>query len=308
MIFSGQGLYNLHILQLLMKKYSLIKQTFYEASEFLKYDILKKIFNVNYPNQKYQLDFQYLLLISSVALFRLWLQESLYIYPDIIAGHSLGQYSALICNNSIKFIDGLKILKIRNQIIQSNIKNISFLTYAIIGLKLETIKKICLYVSKNQSKVFVSCINSDIQIVITGHDQAVLKARTLCKKYGAIYTIKLPIYISMHCNLMRKISKIFSYNLNDIKISLGKCSIIENVNASFLLSRRDIYSAIIKQFYRPVKWNKIIKKIKSNNIQYCIEINLKNSLRNICILSKNIKILSINSPNSLISTIDIIKK
>ena len=159
-IFSGQGLYNPNILFSLLKKYPIIKRTFQEASDFLKYDILKKILHDYYPNKKNQLEFQYFILISSVAMFRMWLQQSSNILPNVMAGHSIGQYSALICNNSIKFIDGLKILKTRDKIIKSKKKNKKYLTYVIIGLRLKIIKKICLYVSGYNKKVFVSMTNS----------------------------------------------------------------------------------------------------------------------------------------------------
>lgn len=307
-IFSGQGFYNPNILKKLIKKNSIIKETFHEASDLLQYDILKKIFNNNYQSKKNQLDLQYFIVISSVAIFRMWLKKSSYLFPNFMAGHSIGQYSALICNNSITFKDGLKIIKIRNKIIKSNIKKISFLTYVIIGLELIVIKKICLYISKNKTKIFVSCINSNTQTVVTGHSQAVLKANHIFKKYGATHIIKLPIYFSMHCMLMKKISKVFSHKLKKINIKKGNCSIIENVNASLLLSPRSIYSAIVKQFYRPVKWNKIIEKLIANKIKYCVEINLNNSLRNLNFqYRRKIKILSIQSRSQIISTINIIK-
>lgn len=303
-IFSGQGLYYPNILNKLIKKYKIFKKTFYEVSEFLKYDLLKEIFIKKKYNLQYQLNIQYLILTSSVAMFRMWLQQSSNMLPNIMAGHSIGQYSALICNNSIKFFDVLKIIKIRNNIIKEKTKNQNFLTYVILGLSLKIIKKICKYVSNKKEKAYISCINSEDQIVITGHYNVILKANIICKKYGAIHTIKLPIKISMHCILMKKISKIFSSSLKKIKISTGICPIIDNVDVSYINSPKDIYVALLKQFYRPVQWNKTIKKIIKNKINFCIEISLNNILKNLNTHKKKLTIFSINSVKNLFFTIN----
>ncbi|WP_075433893.1 ACP S-malonyltransferase [Buchnera aphidicola] len=150
-IFPGLGTYNIKVLEALFKKHNIIRQTFTEASDILHNNIYKDfIINASDPLY-YKKNIYLIIFISSIAIYRT-LNKEIDINPGIMGGHSLGQYSALVCNNNILFQEALKIIKIRNQIMLLAVKNIRILNLIILGLNYNIVKRICTSVSTTKKK------------------------------------------------------------------------------------------------------------------------------------------------------------
>ncbi|WP_154061187.1 hypothetical protein [Buchnera aphidicola] len=150
-IFPGYGLYNIEFLKSFLKKYHIVRKTFKKASDILNYNIYNNFFkkknNFIFHNKNIYL----LTFISSVAIYRV-LEKEINIKPNIISGHSIGQYSALVCNKNILFEEAINIIKIRNKIMLEAVKNTRVLTLVVIGLNYNLIKKTCLLLSTKKKK------------------------------------------------------------------------------------------------------------------------------------------------------------
>ncbi|VFP83710.1 ACP S-malonyltransferase [Buchnera aphidicola] len=305
LIFPGYGLHNIEFLKSFFNSHIIIKNTFNEASDILHDNIYHNFFEKKNNFIKLNKNIHLLTFISSVAIYRL-LSQKIFIQPTVVAGHSLGQYSALVCNNNISFREALKIIKIRNKIMLLAAKNIQVLTLVIIGINYTLVKKICLLIS-NKKKVFVSIINSNNQVVITGNYSAVYTVGLILKNQLHTKIIRLPMPITPHCILMKKYKKKFSYYLRKITILKGNCPIISNHNATILYSKKDIYHALIKQIYKKVQWAKSIKKIISMGIKFFIEIGPGQILTNLNKEYSDVSSYATNSYQKLSLVMDIIK-
>ncbi|VFP81135.1 Malonyl CoA-acyl carrier protein transacylase [Buchnera aphidicola (Cinara kochiana kochiana)] len=305
LIFPGYGLHNIEFLKSFIKNHITIKNTFNEASDILHdniyYNCFKKKNNSIYLNKNMYL----LTFISSIAIYRLLSQE-ISIKPTIIAGHSLGQYSALVCNGNILFQEALKFIKIRNKIMLLAVKNVKILTLVIIGLNYILVKKICSLIS-TKKKVFISIINSNEQVVITGNYSAVYSAGLIFKKQLHVKVIRLPMLITPHCLLMKNHKKKFSHYLNKITILKGNYPIISNHKATILYSKKDIYCSLVKQLYKTIQWEKSIIKIISMGVNLFIEIGPGQILTNLNKKYLNISSYSTNSDQKLSLVMDILK-
>lgn len=305
-IFSGQSLYNCKNMYFFFKNYSIIKKTFAEASNILKYNLWKKCMNTQSSQTSISKKYiSYFVLIASIAKYRLWIQQTNMV-PKIIAGHSLGQYSALVCNNNLKLKDALIILQKRNKIIDNNTKNVSILMIVIIGLHLNTISKICKKMSSKTNFAKISCINSNNQIVVAGFYNIIQKIKILCICYGAKLVVNLPIYSGLHTKFMLSKKKKFSF-VRKINIFTGKYPIINNVDSKILRKKKDILNALTTQLYKKIQWKNNIDTIIKNNIHTILEIGPGKILTNIHKQEYNIQFIPTDSIKNFLYAIKLIQ-
>ncbi|VFP78211.1 Malonyl CoA-acyl carrier protein transacylase [Buchnera aphidicola (Cinara cuneomaculata)] len=304
-IFPGYGFYNIKFLKSFFKKHTIIKNTFNEASDLLHKNIYNNFLKNNNNSIYINKNIYLLTFISSIAIYRL-LNQEISIKPTVLAGHSLGQYSALVCNDNMSFREALKIITIRNKIMLLAVKNIQVLTLVVIGLNYVLVKQIC-SLTFLIDQVFISIINSHKQVVITGNYSAVYTAGKIFKKQFRAKIIRLPTSITSHCILLKKYKKIFSNYLNKITISTGKYPIISNHNAAIMYTIQDIYLASIKQIYKKVQWEKSIKKIISMGIDVFIEIGPGQILTNLNKKYFNVASYATSSNQKLSLVMDILK-
>ena len=293
MIFPGQNYQNIYALLNLSKKDNIIKNTFLEASDYLNYNIWKLINKSNKLFLKKNIYIQPMILISSVAIYRLWKKLG-GINPTITAGHSLGEYSALVCSNAIKFSDALKLIKIREYLMQKTIKNIDVQMQAIIGLNKNIIVKICKKNSKKQI-VNIASINPCNQIIISGHKNAVQKTSQECKERGAKKTITFSITMATHCNIMKKIKRQLFKNIKKISIQKSEFPIINSISLSIQRSQHTIKKSLIKQLYKPVRWEETMHLIQKQS-HLILEVGTNNILTQ---LNKNFSYLKSIAINTL---------
>lgn len=301
MVFPGQGIQYKGMMSGFSIKNIIIKNTFEEASDILKYDLWKLIKFNQFNELNNTWNTQPAILTSSLAIFRLWLNEK-GDYPALIAGHSLGEYTALVCSEVINFCSAINLVKIRGKLMHeaSPSQDIGIMK-VIIGLDNKFVIRACKEATKENSIVMPSNFNAPKQITITGHKDAVERASLICKKMNAKLIIDLPINIPSHCPLMIPAAKKFKQEIEKIKFHTPKISFINNVDAKIEQNISSIKNALIRQLYNPVLWTNTIQLMFKNNINIIFEIGPNNVLTNLSKrINKKIQSYSINNQNILL--------
>ncbi|WP_041069343.1 ACP S-malonyltransferase [Candidatus Ishikawella capsulata] len=284
-VFPGQGSQSLGMLAELARIFSIVKTTFGEASKVIGYDLWHLVQNgpLEELNKTYKT--QPALLTSSIAIYRVWKQQC-YREPSILAGHSLGEYSALVCANVINFSDALKLVALRGYLMQQEVPEGIGKMQVIIGLDKESVSRICRENSKEKVVSPVS-FNSSKQIVIGGHREEVERVSMACLKAGAKRILTLPISVPSHCILMKPIANKLAKILEQVHFKLPTIPVVNNVDAIVETSGHAIRSALIRQLYNPIRWVETIEFITSQGIYTLFEIgpgkvltNLNKSLTN----------------------------
>lgn len=269
-IFPGQGSQKVGMLTELASHNSIIKETFSEASSVLGYDLwnLIQIGPVEKLNQTHYA--QPALLASSVAIWRLWKQKNGK-QPILFAGHSLGEYSALVCSGSLDFMSAIKLVRLRGIFMQEAVPLGEGSMSAIIGLNNSDVIDACQQ-AKQEQIVAPASFNSPDQIVIAGHTAAVERASILCKKAGAKYILPLPISIPSHCLLMKKAAEKLSKELDLVVLSHPQIPFINNVDVCLESNPKNIKQALIRQMYNPVRWYETIEYLANQGVDILLEM------------------------------------
>ncbi len=200
------------------------------------------------------------LLIASYLYYKKFL-DLFDITPNLLAGHSLGEYSALLASNSIKIDDAISLVHKRGKCMENSQKGTMF---AILNLDLNEINQICKAVELETGQVISPAnINSPNQIVIAGSDEAATIAANKCKEAGAKRCIQLKVSVASHCNLMSEAASIFKKELDEHTFNTPDISIIHNVDAKIEEDIAKIPNKLIEQLTLPVQWTKTMLHIKS---------------------------------------------
>ncbi|OCG56063.1 ACP S-malonyltransferase [Gilliamella sp. Fer4-1] len=270
MVFPGQGSQSVGMLKELADNYSIVKSTFDEASEVLGYDLWKLVQEgpVEELNKTWQT--QPALLAASVAIFRVW-QSVSGAQPAFMAGHSLGEYSALVCAGVIDFKDAIKLVELRGKLMQDAVPSGTGAMYAIIGLDNDSINKACEQAAQGQVVAPVN-FNSPGQVVIAGHKEAVERAAALCKEAGAKRALPLAVSVPSHCALMKPAADKLANTLNDIEFSTPNFAVINTTNVKIETSAEKIKAALIAQLYSPVRWTETVEEMAKQGVTLLVEV------------------------------------
>lgn len=282
-IFPGQGSQAVGMLADLADKYPIIEHTFAEASEALGYDLWQLV-QKDEEGKLNQTEFtQPALLTASVALWRLWQQEG-GTKPAFLAGHSLGEYSALVASGVIELGDAVKLVEARGQFMQLAVPAGTGKMAAIIGLDDEKVRDACAVAAQDEVVEAVN-YNSPGQVVIAGSAAAVERAMEACKTAGAKRALPLPVSVPSHCALMRPAADKLAHMLESINISAPTIPVINNVDVAIESDPKAIKDALIRQLYNPVRWTETVQKLKSEEALNLFECGPGNVL---CGLAKRI--------------------
>ncbi|MCW5197776.1 acyltransferase domain-containing protein [Buchnera aphidicola] len=273
MIFPGQEKQNIKILKKIYQTNKIIQNTFKKASEYLKYDLFKSITKKKI-NKKFKKNnfLQLGILTTSYAIYKLW-KFRIGLRPKIMTGHSLGQYSALVCSKVLKFSDAIKMVAYRTKIMQKKKGSM----YAIFKLKKSIIKKFCNKYSK-KNRVSIACINSSNQIIITGNKKYSKKISKKCKNNGAKRIVKLNNTTISHCPSMKNLKKKMLRKFKKTIFYKPETLIIDSTKVKILENPKKIKSCLINQLCKTVKWNDTIHFMIKNKIKYFLEMGLNNTL------------------------------
>ena len=259
-IYPGQGSQSVGMLKELSTEFGLIENTFSQASEALGYDLWDLIQNGS-PEQLNQTDVtQPALLTSGYAIWRAWGEQGGG-EPVAMAGHSLGEYTALVCAGAISLADGVCLVRERGELMQQAVPAGQGAMAAVLGLENELIEKICQQAADGQVVSPVN-YNSPGQVVIAGDKEAVERAGKLLKAEGAKKVIPLAVSVPSHCSLMNPAAEQLKKELDDIDISSPVIPVINNVDAVAETDVAAIKDALVRQMYSPVQWVKVVQQLQ----------------------------------------------
>jgi [acyl-carrier-protein] S-malonyltransferase len=210
------------------------------------------------------------LLTASVAVWRLWQQQN-GTKPAFLAGHSLGEYSALVCAGVMSLADAVKLVEKRGQYMQTAVPAGTGAMSAIIGLDDALIAKACADAAQGEVVSPVN-YNSPGQVVIAGHKAAVERANELCKAAGAKRALPLPVSVPSHCALMRPAAEQLSTDLQSLHFNTPVISVVNNVDVAVATEATAIQDALIRQLFSPVRWTETIEFLATQGVTEVIEL------------------------------------
>ncbi|MFQ3208889.1 MAG: [acyl-carrier-protein] S-malonyltransferase, partial [Colwellia sp.] len=296
-IFPGQGSQTVAMLSDFAEN-SIVQATFAEASKALGYDLWQLV--AQGPVEKLnQTNFtQPALLTASVALWRVWQVES-EVTPDVMAGHSLGEYSALVCAGVLSLSDAVVLVEKRGEFMQACVPAGVGAMAAVIGLADEAIIKACENAKETQVVSAVN-FNSPGQVVIAGHKEAVERAGELCKVAGAKRVLPLPVSVPSHCALMTDAATKLAIELDKVTFNAPVINVVNNVDVKKETASVAIKSALVKQLYSPVRWSETINLLVSDGIEKVVEVGPGKVLQGLNKrINKSLRSVSFNTADSL---------
>jgi [acyl-carrier-protein] S-malonyltransferase len=251
-VFPGQGSQKVGMLADIAPVEAAVGQTFEEASDALGYDLWDLAQNGEQATLNLTENTQPLLLTASVAMWRVW-QARGGAMPAYMAGHSLGEFSALVCAQSLPFPDAVKLVRARGQFMQTAVPVGEGAMAAVLGLEDEVIVELC---SKGISAGIVEAVNFNApgQVVIAGHVAAVQQAITLLKEAGAKRAMPLPVSAPFHTSLMQPAAEKLSAAIDAIAWRSPEIPVLHNVHGQAESDPAAIRALLVRQLYSPVKW------------------------------------------------------
>lgn len=268
-VFPGQGSQQVGMLNQSAEKYPIIKETFNESSEVLGLDLWALVNGGPEATLNETVNTQPALLAAGVALWRAWQLQGGPL-PMMLAGHSLGEYTALVCANAISLKDGIKLVAERGKFMQEAVPQGVGAMAAILGLDDQVIQALCQEAAEGEV-VAPANYNSIGQTVIAGHTAAVARACALAKLKGAKRAIPLPVSVPSHCDLMRPAAMKLGEQLSQIPISSPLIPIIHNVDVEMCSHPDDIRERLVKQLYCPVRWVETIQRLANEGMEWIAE-------------------------------------
>lgn len=268
-VFPGQGSQKLGLLRELAGDYPLVEETFAEASSLLGlnlWDIAQ--FDSGNTLDQTQIT-QPVLLSASVAIWRIW-QKTNGPEPTILAGHSLGEYSALVCAGVLDFGDAVQLVHQRGLFMQAAVAPGAGKMAAIVGLDNEAINRICTEAA-GQEIVSAANFNSAGQTVIAGDSAAVERAIELCKAAGAKRAIPLNVSVPSHCALMKPAADKLEQVLQNTQFNPARIPVVQNVNAQPAAGPDAIRENLIMQLYQPVQWVDSVHAVYRSGVTKLVE-------------------------------------
>ena len=269
-VFPGQGSQAVGMLADMAATWPVIEETFGEASAALGYDLwaLTQQGPAEELNKTWQT--QPALLTASVALYRVWQQQGGKA-PALLAGHSLGEYSALVCAGVIAFADAVRLVELRGKFMQEAVPEGTGAMSAIIGLDDAAIAKACEESAEGQVVSPVN-YNSPGQVVIAGHKEAVERAGAACKAAGAKRALPLPVSVPSHCALMHPAAEKLAAALQLVEIQAPTIPVINNVDVAVETDAARIKDALVRQLFSPVRWTEIVENMANSGIEFEVEM------------------------------------
>ncbi|KJV06440.1 ACP S-malonyltransferase [Methylocucumis oryzae] len=269
-VFPGQGSQSVGMMNNLAAVYPEVRQTFTEASDVLGFD-LWQIVTEDADKQLDQTRYtQPAMLTAGVAIWRIWCQQSA-IRPGWVAGHSLGEYTALICAEALAFADGLRLVAERGRLMQEAVPEGQGAMAAILGLEDHIVVNLCHSLSSDANVVSAVNFNSPGQVVIAGHVDAVTNAMAEAKRLGAKRALPIPVSVPSHCQLMQSAAEKLGEYLKSVTITTPKATLIHNVDVVSHDAPDVIKNALIEQLYKPVRWSDSIKFMHEQGVTCFVE-------------------------------------
>jgi len=301
-VFPGQGSQSLGMLSDLNSNFPVVGEVFQEASDSISID-LWKILNEDLESLNLTENTQPIMLAAGYATYKI-LSEETSLSPISMAGHSLGEYSALVASNSINFFDAVQLVRKRGELMQAAVPSGTGSMAAILGLDDVVIVEIC---QKASMKGVVEAVNfnSPGQVVIAGEKDAVAHACELMKEAGAKRALILPVSVPSHCSLMKQAASEFKNSIDSVDFKMSDVKVIHNVDANYASDINKIKSKLVEQLHMPVLWTSSVNKMKESGVEKLLEAGPGKVLTGLTRrIDKSLSASAIIDVNSLKSTIE----
>lgn len=268
-VFPGQGSQSVGMLSELAARYPVVKDTFAEASAVLQQDLWQivregpdALLNQTHITQP-------AMLAAGVATWRVW-QARGGPEPQVMAGHSLGEYSALVCAGSLEFSAAIELVSLRGQYMQHAVPSGQGAMAAILGLEDQQVIDACAQAAQGEVVAAVN-FNSPGQVVIAGQVDAVARAMDACKAAGAKRALPLPVSVPSHCALMKPAAEKLAERLQRIEVMAPRIPVINNVDVTTPSDPAAIRDALVRQLYNPVRWVETVQKMNRDGVATLME-------------------------------------
>ena len=268
-VFPGQGSQSVGMFAEFMDN-EIVAKTYEEANAALGYDL--KDITLNGPEAELNKTevTQPAILTASVAAYRVL--ESKGFKPAAVAGHSLGEYSALVAAGVISFADAVKLVRLRGKAMQEAVPAGVGAMAAVLGLEDQVIVDVCNEVSTDNDKVWAANFNTPGQVVISGNKGAVDRALEQFTAKGAKRVVPLAVSAPSHCPLMQKAADALKAELTKIQINDASIPVYVNVLAKPLTKKEEIIDALVKQLTMPVRWVETVNQLKADGVEALVEV------------------------------------
>jgi [acyl-carrier-protein] S-malonyltransferase len=262
LIFPGQGSQSVGMLASLAERFPEVQACFAEGSAALGFDLWQLV--AQGPAERLDTtEFtQPAMLVAGIATWRVW-QAQGGAAPALVAGHSLGEYTALVCAQSIDFQAAVRLVRLRGQLMQRAVPQGSGAMAAILGLTDEVVEQVCAEAAQGEV-VQAANYNSPAQVVIAGHARAVERAMALAKKRGAKAALPLPVSVPAHSSLLQVAADSFAQVLSDTTIRQPVYRFVSGVDAAEHSDPADIRAILSRQLASPVRWTSVVRALLSN--------------------------------------------
>ena len=267
-IFPGQGSQSLGMLSELADHFSIVKDTFTEASDALGFD-LWKLTQEDQEGLNQTQNTQPAMLAAGYATYRVLSSET-ELSPICMAGHSLGEYTALVASGSLGFSDGIKLVRTRAELMQSAVPAGVGAMAAILGLEDEVVVKVCADYS-GEGIVQAVNFNSNGQVVIAGNKPAVDATCEAMKAAGAKRAVILPVSVPSHCSLMDGAAEKFKIAVDALDFKMGNIDVLHNVDGAKAIDTNDIKAKLVAQLHKPVLWTGTVQAMADMGAEKLIE-------------------------------------
>ena len=287
-VFPGQGSQKVGMLAELAEQFSVVKDTFTEASEAVDFDLWQIAQSGEGLDQTENA--QPVLLTASIALWRVWLELG-GVAPKFLAGHSLGEYSALVAAEAMTLADAVKLVNLRGKLMQSAVPQGEGAMAAILGLTDDKVIELCQKANASavgQGSVDAANYNAQGQVVIAGSAALVQQVMAEAKEQSG-KAIALPVSVPSHCTLMKPAAEKFAEALEQTAIELPRIPVIQNVNAEIATDVAQLRQALTAQLYQSVQWTRSMQYLQDQGIQYVVECGPGTVLSNLAKRLPNIE-------------------
>lgn len=267
-VFPGQGSQAIGMLNAFAEDAAVL-QTLAEASDVLQFDIGKLIAEGPKDALDLTTNTQPVMLTAGVAVYRAWIAAG-GTEPSLVAGHSLGEYSALVASGVIKFEDALPLVRFRAQAMQDAVPVGQGAMAAILGMSDDEVRAVCLEAAQGEVVEAVN-FNAPAQVVIAGHKSAVERACVQAKAKGAKRALPLPVSAPFHCSLLKPASDRLRDYLADVPFAAPRIPLVNNVDVAIVSDAAGLKDALVRQAANPVRWVETVQKVGANGVKYVIE-------------------------------------
>ena len=267
-LFPGQGSQAIAMMQGLAEL-AVVRDTFAEASSVLDQDVWALVSEGPLEQLNLTINTQPVMLVAAVATYRAWLEQGGSV-PTVMAGHSLGEYSALVAAGALDFAAALPLVRLRAQAMQSAVAEGVGAMAAILGLDDALVRAVCAEAAQAEVLEAVN-FNAPGQVVIAGDKAAVERGMALAKEKGAKRALLLPVSVPSHCALMRPAAVELALALVDIEIRTPQVPVLHNADLVAYCQPAQIRDALMRQLYSPVRWVETIQKIANEGVTLAAE-------------------------------------